>query len=277
MFLLLLIQPFLGSPSDYFRQLKEETDKDKSLQQYLEWIVAQDVPKPLLQCLPDWLHNLCNADYSSMLAVIDLRSALSFREVDYLPLPFDSFTSGLSFVKSDPAALGPLRESFAESKTSNDRKIHPALIRLSVDHSTPSPGAALVPTFVLPVGRVLSVNKPSLVADDSIKDEIMSSYPRLLSKRFQYGSWACHCLRSLPMSTSVLSQVAPAARVYTSEVVKRFDAGMTSSEMWRDQVIEQYRREVLQAVMKGRKLFHRIELCCGSRCRGSQSPSMAYS
>lgn len=107
---------------------------------------------PFYQCPEDWLRKLCTADYGDMLAVVDLRSALSSGEVNYLPLTASKDNDYFFIVGSDPAALGP-----PHSAPSDLRKVHRALISLSFNTVDFSHDTVPIPHFVLPVGRLFQV------------------------------------------------------------------------------------------------------------------------
>ena len=77
----------------------------------------------------------------------------------------DTYEDHLFIVTSDPAALGPHTQTLVKnaplSTSFDDTKVHPALISLSVNegdfsHTVP------VPNFVLPVGRLLRIDRAAL-------------------------------------------------------------------------------------------------------------------
>lgn len=101
------------------------------------------------------MKSLSTVQFSDTLAVINLRSALSFKKVDYLVLGTEPGHE-IYFVTSDPSAL-MLEEAASpvdSDLTGLDRvNIHPALLSLStdaVDGETPHG----MPEVVLPVGRL---------------------------------------------------------------------------------------------------------------------------
>lgn len=163
----LLMHPVVGSVLDYEQRLMEETAKDESLRQYLEWILAQDIPEPPFECVDSWLRGLATTSYSDISAVVELRSYLSFGEVNYLPLAGDGTDSYI--VISDPAALEPLQQTSVDEPS---QKNHPALLRLSVNRADPTGGRP--PFIVLPIGRLLRVNRAFVATDLELAEKVAS-------------------------------------------------------------------------------------------------------
>ena len=150
----------------YLERLDAETQKDNSFQEYLDWVQSQDAEDLPYQLPEDWLRLLSTVKFSDTLAVTNLRSALSFKKVDYLVLGHDP-GHGIYFITSDPSAL-MLEE--AESPVDSDLtgpdrlNIHPALLSLSantVDGETPHG----MPKVVLPVGRLFYGKSHDLLND----------------------------------------------------------------------------------------------------------------
>ena len=169
-----LMHPVIGGVPDYEKRLTAETAKDGILRRYLEWILAQDVPEFPLQCVNLWLKKLATISYSDISAVVDLRSNLSFGEVNYLPLMVDGSDSYI--VISDPAALEPLQQTSVEDTplgTAEDsQKNHPALLRLSVNKADPTDGVP--PVIVLPIGRLLRIDRTFVETDLELAEKLAS-------------------------------------------------------------------------------------------------------
>jgi hypothetical protein len=158
---------------DYLKRLEAETQGDNSFQEYLDWVQSQDVEDAPYQLPEDWLKQSSTVQFSDMLAVTNLRSALSFKEVDYLVLAADDRGDSIYLVTSDPSAL-KLEEAepplYSSLTATNQLRIHPALISLSVsviDDST----SHEIPKLVLPVGRLIH-GKPNILLQN-ILDSIL--------------------------------------------------------------------------------------------------------
>ena len=148
----------LDNIDDYLDRLEAETERDKSLQHYLEWVQRRDTVEPHYQPPEEWLKRLNAVEFSNIAAVTNIRGALSFKRVDYLVLAVDEARDVTYFVTSDPAALRLDDDTSAESpgaSTDTDQpKIHPALLSLSLAGTDrPAPGS--IPKLFLPIGRLL--------------------------------------------------------------------------------------------------------------------------
>ena len=152
-------------------RLEKETQIDGSLNDYLDWVQNSDTEVSLYQLPEDWLQDLSTVQFSDALATTNLRSALSFKEVDYLLLAADEPGDSMWIITSDPSAL---RVEEAEPlvqpslTTANQLEIHPALISLS-SSGTNDPNSHGSTTLVLPVGRLLH-GKPKDLLDDILDD-----------------------------------------------------------------------------------------------------------
>lgn len=96
---------FLDDMDDHLKRLEAETQRDNSLQDYLDWVESQDMEDSVYQLPEDWLKQLNTVQFSDVLAATNLRSALSFKEVDYLVLAADKRGDSMYLITSDPSAL----------------------------------------------------------------------------------------------------------------------------------------------------------------------------
>ena len=103
------------------------------------------------------MKQLNTVQFSDILAVTSLRSALSFKEVDYLVLVADERGDSMYLITSDPTALR-LEEAeppvYSSLAATDQLGIHPALISPSVS-AIDDPTSHNIPKLVLPIGRLL--------------------------------------------------------------------------------------------------------------------------
>jgi hypothetical protein len=86
--------------------LRAEFQSPDDFQRYLEWIQAQEeVEDPVFLTPEAWLEELSTTDLSDVHSAIEIRSALSFKEVDQLVLAADEAEDQMYLVTSEPAAL----------------------------------------------------------------------------------------------------------------------------------------------------------------------------
>ena len=138
---------------DYLKRLEAETERDNSLHDYLEWVQRHDIEESFYQLPKDWLNQLITTQFDDILAVINLRTALSFKEVDYLLLATEGGGFWMHIITSDPGALKP--EETEHGLTAIDQLgVHPALVSLSTTATT-DPHFQDIPKLVLPLGRLL--------------------------------------------------------------------------------------------------------------------------
>jgi hypothetical protein len=267
----------LDNPSDYLSRLKTETAKDNGLKQYLEWTVAQEAPQPLWQSPEVWLSKLCTADYGDILAVVDLRSALSFGEVNYLPLTIQDHEYSF-IVASDPGALGPHAPEFVDcpplTTSSNGIKVHPALISLLVNtgdfaHYVP------VPNYVLPIGRLLQVITPLLFFDLDDVDRIGATISRSTSisidlwivVRWMIGyrgelRFRRHWGYRRKLVPEYYTYFLAKFNKFLDKITARLSAGLSPLDIRHDPSIKEFRQEFWQSVLQDNKAFRYTKICC---------------
>jgi hypothetical protein len=109
------------------------------------------------QAPEQWLEQAGSVQFNDILSVTSLRSALSFKDVDYLVLDVDDTSNSIYFVTANPSALKfeedegyELRE-FSSSTSTVEICTHPSLI--SLDEETQH-SRSHIPRLVLPIGRV---------------------------------------------------------------------------------------------------------------------------
>ncbi|MCJ1349679.1 hypothetical protein MMC31_007920 [Peltigera leucophlebia] len=125
-------QPPLDNINDYLKRLEAETQIDNNLQDFLDWVQSQEIEDSFYQLPMDWLKQFSTVKFSDILAVTNLRSALSFKEVDYLVLAANE--DSMYLITSDPSALrleGAEPPVYSSLTATDQLCIHPALISLS--------------------------------------------------------------------------------------------------------------------------------------------------
>ncbi|KAF7507377.1 hypothetical protein GJ744_010694 [Endocarpon pusillum] len=242
-------------PSDYIRRLKEATGSDSNLRQYVRWVASQDVKRLPCQCPIDWLHELYKLDYSSIPEVVDIRSALSFGEVDYITLATEGTHGHDNFyiVKSDPSALGPVQQpEKAPPLSSGNITTHPALIRLlfeNLDSNRP------VPSFVLPIGRMLRIVKPYGVVDSDVMQQVADIYVKNSKSLEEFALDAWHSICPISSEAEFRPHRDAAIITYVKEIASKLDAGLEPSALGHDQDIERCRREAWRAISQNPRSF----------------------
>lgn len=266
---------FLGNIDDYLDRLEAETERDKSLQQYLEWVQRRNVVEPHYEPPEEWLKRLNAVDFSNITAVTNLRSALSFKRVDYLVLAEDEARDGTYFVTSDPAALRLDEDTSAESPgapTETDQpQIHPALLSLSIvgtDH--PAPGS--IPKLFLPIGRLLyrrsagfmmqrsryfsvgprkwvpKTPENLLLGPGRSEPQLISDMRTSLVKREAQNRGISHLFEpsrtEFPMDGDNIHQILNAEIEYIDTVLSMLTKKMRLSEIRRDPTFEKHRRKL---------------------------------
>ena len=251
---ILLTHAFPDHPSDYIKRLKEATASDSNLRQYVRWVASQDVKRPPRQCPEDWLNKLYKLDYGSIPEVVDIRSALSFGEVDYITLYTEGNADHFYIVTSDPSALGPVQqpENAPPSLFSGSITTHPALIRLSfenLDSDRP------VPSFVLPIGRMLTIFKPYGIADCDVMQQVADMRVKNSKSVEEFAVDAWRSIYAIGSDASFQPHHAAATIAYAKEIASKLDAGLEPSALGHDQDIERCRCEAWRAILQTPRSF----------------------
>ena len=151
---------------------------------------------------------------------------------------------------SDSAALSPLgrgQDAFGSS-SSSPIDIHPALIRFSFKDIKPD---RPVPTFVLPVGRVVKIFYPYGRRDL----DIMTGVDRLLKdkntasiKEFSLSAW--RSIYDIASNTSAAPDHAVGTQAYIKEITTKLANDLWIAHLIKGQDLERLRCEAWRAVLR---------------------------
>lgn len=142
-------------------------------------------------------------------------------------------------VISDPAALGPL-------ELDRNIDVHPALLRLSFKDIKPD---RPIPTFVMPVGRMLQIpdpyGRPDLDTMEVVGDLLRDNTGPI--EDFYMSAW--RSIYGIPSKANALPDHALRTQAYIKEIATKLAKGLQIADLRKDQDLEGLRNKAWRAVL----------------------------